>query len=272
MSFGIGDGMGIVGMGMGLYNAFRNKDGDDARQIRQQQKLTDMQAAANEAAAGRNYQRQLDFWNATNYEAQVKHMENAGLNKALMYGMGGGGGATTGSQAEAGVSGGQAATAAATEQNKLAMGMQLAQMGLMTAQAEKTKAETKNLEASTGKTTVETETAKGTQEAIINRTKTEAETAIEEMWLKTNERTWSDHTLKQRVEMTAQELLGQIASNKNTDMDTKKKQAEATIAEFDAKMTEEGISTRAPWYLKMITDLLEKVGLNPITKAKEVLK
>ena len=40
-----------------------------------------------------------EMWNYTNYENQKRHLENAGLNPALLYGMSGGGGATaTGAQ------------------------------------------------------------------------------------------------------------------------------------------------------------------------------
>lgn len=41
---------------------------------------------------------QMDMWNKTNYAAQMKHMKEAGLSPGLMYGKGGAGGATTGSQ------------------------------------------------------------------------------------------------------------------------------------------------------------------------------
>jgi len=40
---------------------------------------------------------QQQNWDYTNYENQRKHMENAGLNVGLMYGMSGGGGSTMGS-------------------------------------------------------------------------------------------------------------------------------------------------------------------------------
>jgi hypothetical protein len=36
-----------------------------------------------------------EMWDYTNYENQVKHLEAAGLNPALLYGQGGGGGAST---------------------------------------------------------------------------------------------------------------------------------------------------------------------------------
>jgi hypothetical protein len=51
---------------------------------------------------------QYDMWRKTNMPAQVKMMEDAGLNPALMYGMGGAGGSTTGSQGGGSASGGNA--------------------------------------------------------------------------------------------------------------------------------------------------------------------
>jgi hypothetical protein len=51
---------------------------------------------------------QFDMWNKTNYGAQVKHMLEAGLNPALMYGSAGQGG-STGSQTGGSAGGGSAA-------------------------------------------------------------------------------------------------------------------------------------------------------------------
>lgn len=51
---------------------------------------------------------QQQNWDYTNYENQVKHMENAGLNVGLMYGMGGGGGQSMGAGGGGGASGGNA--------------------------------------------------------------------------------------------------------------------------------------------------------------------
>ena len=48
----------------------------------------------NEKTAENNQKRNKEMWDYTNYENQVKHAQNAGLNPALLYGMSGGGGAT----------------------------------------------------------------------------------------------------------------------------------------------------------------------------------
>ena len=97
-------GAGLLGAGMGL--ALENHE--DQRQIAQQQKLQDMQISGNIQMQDYNYQKQMEMWNNTNYPAQVQQLGKAGLNPALLYGKGGGGGATTGSGAGMGVTGGQA--------------------------------------------------------------------------------------------------------------------------------------------------------------------
>lgn len=53
-------------------------------------------------------QLQMDTWKRTNYPAQIEMMRKAGLNPALMYGMKGGGGTTTGSQTGGQAQAGQA--------------------------------------------------------------------------------------------------------------------------------------------------------------------
>jgi hypothetical protein len=60
---------------------------------------------------------QMDMWNKTNYGAQMQHIKDAGLNPALMYGMSGGGGVTTGSQ-----SGGSAASGSAEQMRPMDLG------------------------------------------------------------------------------------------------------------------------------------------------------
>lgn len=115
-------------------NKSRKKEADKAYE--RQQELMDKQQ-----------QQQLDIWGKTNYGAQKQEMENAGLNPALMYGMGGGGGTTTGSA-------GAPSVQQADIQN---IGMDIAgiaQLRLLKAQEENIKADTKAKEAQA----IETET------------------------------------------------------------------------------------------------------------------
>lgn len=93
--------------------------------------------------------KQLEMWEKTGYGPQMEQMRKAGLNPALMYGMGGGGGQTTGN-ASATASGIPTQSAMS---NALGMGMQLklmeAQKNLIEAQTEKTTAEVPNVQADT---------------------------------------------------------------------------------------------------------------------------
>ena len=81
----------------------------------------------------------IDTWNKTNYEQQIKHMEDAGLNPGLLYGKGGGGGATTNFGGSGNVSSGTAPNASANT----GMALQMAsQMRLLNAQADNIEADT----------------------------------------------------------------------------------------------------------------------------------
>lgn len=135
------------------------------KQIEQQQKLTEIQKEANMQLAehGMGLQKQLfDYTAAYNSpEQQRKRIEEAGMNPALMYGMQGIGGGTTGSQTTSGVSGSQAANEAelanaATQ--RIGMGLQMA---MQKAQIKNIEADTKQKEAEAEKTaTVDTELTK----------------------------------------------------------------------------------------------------------------
>lgn len=272
MAFNIGAAAGaILPAGAAIYNAFRNKDADDRRQVEQQKKLTEIQSEANRDAARYSSDLQYDMWKKTNYGAQKEQMLEAGLNPAMMYGMGGGGGTTTGSANQSGVGGGQAASAAATEANKLAMGMQLAQVGLLTAQAEKTKAETENLKKGAEKTEVETETGKldldtkkQTQGATIQTiTETAAKTLAEAVQAQ-QKQVITEETMKDQIRSIQEDAISKILKNEGESIENRRKAANLAVEEFEAKMAESGISPRTPWYMKLIVDLLDKIGLNPL--------
>lgn len=129
----------VIGAGLGLLLEGHN----NRQQIKQQQKLTDIQSQANRDQAAYSSNLQFDMWNKTNYEAQVKHMNQAGLNPALLYGQGGGGGTTTGSANAAGVNGASAQQNTGQIQQGMGLGMQTAaQIALLQAQTENIKADT----------------------------------------------------------------------------------------------------------------------------------
>lgn len=134
-------GMGLTApvAGLALTNQMHKK------QYHQQKDLTRIQVAAEKELGEFNYDQALKMWEATGYGATRKQMEDAGLNVGLMYGMGGSAGGTT--------QGGQAGTATgATAQDNtpamaallsqgMGMSLQGAQIALLKAQEEKTKAE-----------------------------------------------------------------------------------------------------------------------------------
>ena len=63
----------------------------------QQLKLNNMSQIFNKDMYNYQMNKQFEMWENTNYSAQVEQLKKAGLNPALLYGKGGGMGATTGS-------------------------------------------------------------------------------------------------------------------------------------------------------------------------------
>lgn len=123
----------IFGMALGAYN--------DRRQLKQQERLQNLQIEGQKNMTDYNYSKQLQMWKDTNYGAQKAQLQAAGLNPGLLYGMGGGGGATVG-----GASGSvQGANAPAGGQEIMGMMMQQAQLKLLEAQTRKTNTEADNI-------------------------------------------------------------------------------------------------------------------------------
>ena len=156
-TFGIGLGNAIGGIAGGLFGLI-----GQGRRMRQQHQnqlqLMNQQYANQRQLNLQGHQLQMDMWNKTNYPAQMAMLKEAGLNPALMYGMSGGGGTTTGSQGGGSASGGQA--------GMLDIGASL--------QAAKLGAEIRNIEANTDLTK-----KKGLTEEQL-KFKTEAETKVKD--------------------------------------------------------------------------------------------
>lgn len=148
-----------IGLALGSHN--------DKRQIKQQQKLTDMQLQADKNMSSFQKDMQMQMWRDTNYSAQKEEMIKAGLNPGLLYGMSGGGGVTTGAGAAS-----SHGTSAQGNSNEI-MGM--IQTSAMQAQIDLIKAQTEKTKVETAKTAgVDTDTAV----VGIENTKQQTENAI----------------------------------------------------------------------------------------------
>lgn len=180
-----------------------------------------------------------DMWNYTNYENQVAHMKAAGLNPALLYGNGGGGGATAAGgtampgQGTPGSAPGGAGPQAIKSQIIEGTGMGI-QLSLMNAQKRKLEADAAKNEADAAKTAgVDTELAKTAaklNEAKIKNTdmSTEEIAAKAKMWGDTSTMLWqqarkyaseadyNEKTMDTRVEKAGYETMGSLLGNMET--------------------------------------------------------
>lgn len=126
---------GLLGIGM-------NQQGQ-AEQMGNQMHLMDIQQQHQKELNLQMQGIQQQNWDNTNYEAQVKHMKNAGLNVGLMNSNSGGAGGTT----MGGASGGSAASGNAPQNNAPAiMGMAL-QSAMIQSQTKKNEADARSANA-----------------------------------------------------------------------------------------------------------------------------
>lgn len=129
--------------GMALQNHYNKKA--EKRQDTYQRGLADYQVMKQNDMNEQARKTNMKYWEDTNYSAQRKQMEKAGLNVGLMYGMGGGAGGTTGN---AGGSAGQGSVQ--THAPDAQGAMQGTGMAIMnTLQAEMMKAQIENVKADT---------------------------------------------------------------------------------------------------------------------------
>ena len=106
---------GLIDIGVNSLNEGLWGDYYRDKEVEQSQKLLDQQTTAQSKLMQQSKDQQLTMWNATNYGAQTAHLQEAGLNPALMYGAGGGGGSTTAGSG----AGGQATASGAGRQQLL---------------------------------------------------------------------------------------------------------------------------------------------------------
>lgn len=128
-------GAGVSGVGMALKNTQRKQNQADQKDLMNLQQQNQM---------GLNRQMQqieMENWENTNYDAQRKQMEKAGLNPGLMYGGSGGGSMIMDSGSGGSAAGGQAQR---QDIDTSGLGMQIQQMALLKAQKDNIEADTKN--------------------------------------------------------------------------------------------------------------------------------
>lgn len=274
----IGEGLNIAGQ-VGTILGIGQKR-QDQRQINQQQKLINMQAGAQRGLADYQQQLQMDMWHKTNYGAQVDELNKAGLNPALLYGKGGGGGTTTGAAISTGVSGGQAANAAATQQAATGQGMMIAQMRLMEAQTKKTEAEAVKISTTDTAESQARTTSIGFQNELNKTigisdmvarygwasdkiaTESQKVNAEYEVWKTAGfeGKTFDDPTSPMAKAMTAG-LEKSIQELEAAKLGNDAQAATNIVKNFEARLAEQGIHPHSPWWTKLITDMLQKVGL-----------
>lgn len=140
---------GVVGGALGLLGNLFGGGGPSKKELMEQAWQYEKEGMAlqyqyGQQAADNEYARNLRMWKATNYGAQTKEMEAAGLSKGLMYGGGGGQAAST--------AGGDGIQPSGPRMNPVEAALQQQAMGLQLKQIE---AQNKLANAETAKTLAE---------------------------------------------------------------------------------------------------------------------
>lgn len=146
--------MGGINEGMGLLFAGPKRNA----QMKTARQMQDLQMKGDKEMTDFNMKKQLEMWEATGYGAQVDQMKRAGINPALLYGMGSGGGQTA-NVSQGNVSG-QSAQPPQPTHGTEGMGLMIGQMGLLQAQKENIEADTANKKAQAGESTTRTDIGK----------------------------------------------------------------------------------------------------------------
>jgi len=265
-----GAALGAVNEGMGiLFQGIKNK-----QQLKQAGKMQDLQIQGSKQLTDYNTAKQLQMWKDTSYGAQKEQMEKAGINPALMYGMGGGGGQTN--SISAGNVGGQQASVAH------GMGLQgvmtKAQLDNLNANTEKTKAEAAKI-SGVDTTKAQTEIASLTQgiqnqKAVESLTRVQTEIAqvaasVSRQTINEQMEAWENVVKRARHEIKGLELNNQLSeAQMNDKIELLKKQVVGEILKNELTKaqtagTYKGIQVSQATIEKMAADITNATrGLN----------
>lgn len=272
-------------------------------QRRQQKKLQDQQIEGAKELKDYEAQTQMDIWNKTNYEAQMKHMQKAGLNPALMYGQGGGAGGTTGSGGMAMPTEAVAEAPSATAATGMGMAIMKAQKEVLESQAEKNKADAEktrgvDTEESTTRTGESAERTRGNKfdndikemvgvlehantkgaELQASSATSRRERQVSDSWtavMNSNEK-GETRSGSEEDSRLYQSLLNEYREAK-ANLNLKK--AEEVIKSWSTELIKDGMPPDSPWYYKLIERFINnasggKINLKNLGKevGKQIIK
>lgn len=224
-------GGGALNTVMDLFTA--NKDRQFNRDMMREQNDTNLRN--NKELTQFNKEQQLDLWQKTNYDAQRKEMEKAGLSVGMMYGMGGGGGTTanvaTGSNTGSGTNySSKRSPIDITNMiaTKQAIDTQEAQEELLRAQTNKTNVEATKIEGvDTEETKARTGVARAdealknmqgivdgaTVDEKIKNIETEADRAVTELKRAEIQGTIEKNTMDEKIKIIQEEAINATIKN-----------------------------------------------------------
>jgi len=266
-------GLGALG-GAIMGNMGRRQQQRDTKELMQ------IQQFYNQQNMEKAQQQQFEMWQKTNFPAQVEMLKNAGLNVGLMYEGGGAGGTTgAGNMTSAGLGNAPNYDIAGDMAKGGALAREVAQLGLLKAQRENIEADTQQKQETTKSTAEDVKYKQfdndvrdfvgkeATAEAIkwandrialaFEKENAEWETlkaAGYEGKAFDDKDSPAAKALAAGYEKAEEDLIN---ARTNNDINEAKK----IVAQFEARMAQNGIHPNSPWYVKLLGDLLEKAGI-----------
>lgn len=194
-----------------------------------------------------NQQLGLETWEKTNYEAQRRQMEKAGLNIGLMYEGGGAGGGTVATPS------GSAGMPSANN-----TGMGISEGTAMGAQLELLKAQKENIEADT-------------KNKLAGEGDTQSSKELKDIEIDVNRKTAEDR-IKGTISEEVKKVNDALISTNITNDEIKRIKAEAINAVLQTKLTEAQIKETEGKITKMLNDTDQKTRELDIAEFKAELE